>query len=173
MALLIFSHSEARLVTSMPSSSRVEFTPAYFALKKFIKDSDKNSVTAGFLGNQTYENGEQVGDVAKKNEFGVVAQNQPPRPFMRPAIDIIKENAQGIMSQGITQGISGGSSIEDSLAELGQYSASEIMAAIRNVTTPQLSPRTIAARRERGNTSVKPLEDTETMINSVDYEVSS
>lgn len=157
----------------MPSSSRIEYTKAFFSLKDFINDSNKSSVAAGFLGNQTYENGEQVGDVAKKNEFGVVSQGQPPRPFMRPAIDNIKDNAQDIIGAGIVEALGGSGSIDATLSHLGEYSVAEITTAIRNVNSPSLSARTIADRRKRGNQSIKPLEDTETMINSVSYEVGS
>lgn len=160
-----------RLVISMPSSSRIEYTKEFHSLKKFLKESNKTNLAVGFLGGDAYDNGKQVGDVARKNEYGDVGQGQPPRPFMRLAIENIKDNAQDIVGEGILQSMGGDISMVDVLGELGGYSVAEVQAAIRNVTGPPLAERTLEERRKRGNTSVKPLEDTFKMINAVDYKV--
>lgn len=167
----IYRRSVDLLAISMPSSLRVELTPEYYSLKKFLKDSGQPTLSVGFLGNETYPNGKQVGDVARKNEFGDVGQNQPPRPFMRPAMDNASSNAADLIGKGIAQSISSDKPLNEILNELGQYSAAEVIVAIKNVHDPELAPRTIRERRKRGNMSVKPLEDTHMMINSVNYEV--
>jgi len=152
---------------SMPRY-RGGLTPEHSALKNFINESHNTKLSVGFLGNEAYEDGEQVGDVARSNEFGDLSENKPPRPFMRPAIDVIENNAQQIVGRHL------GFLLEDIhlvFEDLGRYSVGQVVDAIHNVTTPPLASLTISERRKRGNFSDKPLEDTLKMVSTVDYEV--
>ena len=156
----------------MPSSSRIEYTKEFHSLKKFVKESNKTNLAVGFLGGDAYDNGKQVGDVARENEYGVMEKEQPPRSFMRIAIENIKDNARDIVSNGVLQSIGGNITMDDVFSELGEYSVNEVVVAIKNVYDPPLALRTIRERRARGNMSLKPLEDTGQMRDTVDYEVS-
>ena len=143
-------------------------TQDYYDLKKFISESDKTVMAVGFLGGETYPSGEQVGDVAEKNEFGEVSENTPPRPFMRPAMLEIEDNAPRVIADKLK---SGERDMKVMFDELGKYSVYEVVEAIKSVHTPKLAISTIHERIKRGNTSIKPLEDSGKMINSVNFEV--
>lgn len=143
-------------------------TLAHKELKTFIKETDQVVLSVGFLGDEQYPDGEEVGDVAAKNEFGEPSENVPPRPFMRPAILLIENNATDVIRRQMDSTMD----IRMAFDMLGLYSVNEVQTAIKNVTSPPLAPLTILLRMTRGNFSNKPLEDTKRMINSVNYEVS-
>lgn len=142
-------------------------------LSAFLKGADGAKVSVGFLGGVTYDNGEAVGDVARKNEFGDSKTNVPPRPFMRPALENIKSQVGPVMADLSVAALDGSMSFDDVLTNIGLFSVNEVRSSIESVTSPALSLTTIVGRRMRGNSSTKPLEDTMKMKDSVDFEVSN
>lgn len=124
-------------------------------------------VRAGFFEGATYPDGTSVPEVAAKNEYGDPANNQPPRPFFRNAI---AEN-MGEWRDGIVRGLRAGVDAENVLEAVGGVIVGDIQKSISTLMEPVLSAYTIKRRKERGNSSTKPLVDTRVMITSVNYEV--
>jgi hypothetical protein len=145
--------------------------------KKLFDDANVTTLAVGFLGNEKHNLvgndgvAREVGDIAREQEYGNTGKRVPPRPFMRNAIDNIKDNAAHLVGTRIPGILSGGETLADVFSVLGEYSSAEVVAAIKNVHAPKLSHRTINERLKRGNSSSKPLEDTGQMLGAVNYEV--
>ena len=141
-------------------------------LDNLIEDVDGLTLSVGFLGDQIHDDSsEQVGDIAEKQEFGDAANNIPIRSFMRPTIIDNTNEWLSMMIKGVKDAVSGKSSIIDTYNAIGEDAVFEVKQSIRAVTTPPLAVFTIKKRLEKGNTSDKPLIDTEQMIDSVNYEI--
>lgn len=134
------------------------------------------SLYVGFVDGATYPDGTSVADVAIQNEVGDPAKNRPPRPFFRNAISSKESQWEKSMLDGLRAGYDG-----DNVMEImGAVIAADIRESIIQLTSPALSPVTIDLRRNAKwrasqdkpvNMSVKPLEDTKRMLNSVTYEL--
>lgn len=146
-------------------ASTFELTPLGDSLEKFLADSNV-SMAAGFF-DDVYPDGTPVADVAFDNEYGIVQNNQPPRPFMRPTL--VSNGTKWIAYVGDNVGgmFKGGLDIRGIFDVLGEIVTEDIQKSIRSVNTPKLAPMTLDRRVARGNSSIKPLEDTKQMINSV------
>ena len=147
-------------------------TPAGKALIDFIEKTPKVvRMSAGFFDGPKYEDGRSVASVAYDNEYGVAQKQQPPRPFIRPTLAINGKKWIEIVRQSAGGAAKGGLNVIEIFDVLGEIVEEDIKKSINRVKSPVLSPRTIAERRERGNNSTKPLEDTMLMFNSVDHRV--
>lgn len=125
-------------------------------------------VKAGFpaegSGRDTYPNGTSLPLVAIWNELGT--KTSPPRSFLFPgSIKFVKENKKLIanMQRAILLNTK---KVNLALEVVGQKVKTRIQKEIRDKSTPPNSPLTIAIK---GSSS--PLQDTNLMLNSVDYEV--
>lgn len=143
-------------------------------LKKYLNGLaerlNATEVRVGFIDGNTYSDGTSVAQVAYQNEYGAPENNQPPRPFFRRAIDKNKEE----WVQAISNGLASGATARDTLEIVGARAAGDVQISISELVDPPLSPMTIKLRREREKnptTSTKPLVDSRTMINDVNYEV--
>lgn len=119
-----------------------------------VKDA---TLEVGFFENAKYPNGEQVAQVASKNEFGT--PRIPPRPFFRNAI---KKNANK-WGEVFKREASNKAPIL-ALGTLGEVIRSDIVQSINQLNTPPNSPSTI---EKKG--SSKPLVDTGKMRASVNF----
>lgn len=139
-------------------------------LNGLVERLNATEVRVGFIDGNTYPDGTSVAQVAYENEYGVPENNQPPRPFFRRSIDKNKEE----WVQAISNGIASGATARDTLEIVGARAAGDVQISISELVDPPLSPTTIKLRREREKnptTSTKPLVDSRTMINDVNYEV--
>ena len=149
-----------------------ELTSRGLALEKFIKQAGKQKMVAGFINeDDEYPDGEKVAAVAYDNEYGVVQNNQPPRPFMRPALASGGKKWIKMFGGSIDGIFRGGLDIVGIYGMLGDQVVDDIRAKIKAVNSPKLAPMTIAMRQAKGNDSIKPLEDTHQMYNSVKSKV--
>lgn len=147
-------------------------TPAGKALINFIEKTPKVvRMSAGFFNGPTYPDGKPVHSVAFDNEYGVAQKNQPPRPFIRPTLAVNGRKWIELVRKSAGGAAKGGLDVVGIFDVLGEIVEEDIKKSINRVKSPVLSPRTIAERRERGNGSTKPLEDTMLMYNSVDHRV--
>jgi hypothetical protein len=140
-------------------------------LIQIANDLENKQVKAGFLESSVYPDGQSVAYVAAINEYGCPEKNIPARPFMRPTVAEKQGEWVGIVNGLIKQGIDTGV-MPDVLETVGLAMQGDIVQAIADIKTPELSDRTLAARRKRGNGSSKPLNDTGYMIASVQSVVS-
>lgn len=126
-------------------------------------------VKIGFINGDVYSDGTSVAEVAYKNEYGVPENNQPPRPFFRTAINSHKDEWVDAISRGLASGLDA----RETLEAVGAVVQGDIQTSISELMDPELSEVTLEIRRSKGNSSTKPLVDTGTMIESVNYEVTN
>lgn len=121
--------------------------------------------------------GKYVAEVAAQNEYGVPHLNIPPRPFLGPAVADNKTKWLDIIKRGAKKAILGESNILEILDDVGDEAAGDVKKAIKAVTSPPLSPYTIAARlsklkkKEITSSLTKPLIDTGIMFATVKHAV--
>ena len=127
-------------------------------VEKLIKKIGGGTVSVGFMGGK-YEDGESVPGVAYQNEFGLVTNNQPPRPFFRRMISSESPTWPDKISKLIKTGKYTGNQI---LEMMGHDIEGALRQSILDLQDPPLSPITIA---KKGFS--KPLIDTKLMLNSV------
>ena len=143
-------------------------------LSKLIKEIEQTKVKVGFFSNARYTNGDYVAMVAATNEYGSIANNIPPRPFMRPAHDKNKEVFAKAIASAVRNAKDGKATFRQGMGLFGEVAVGEVKQAIRDVTSPRLAKATIEARKARhskGIASDKPLVDSGIMLQSVSYEV--
>ena len=111
-----------------------------------IKDLDGYSLRAGWAGNR-YAPGTPVAGVAAVQEFGSPARGIPPRPFLRNAIRGDKSQWMKTVQKGASAVLRGNAQTEDVMTALGIQSVDSIQSAIADISSPPLSPLTLALRR--------------------------
>lgn len=152
---------------------KIKMTGGQKAADHLKRLAPKITATAeiGFMANARYPDGTRVALVAAFNEFGVPSHSQPPRPFMRPAFSNNWQKWADNIKRGLPALDYDGRAVLEAVAKQGEE---DIQHAIRELTSPPLSPRTIARKAARGTRGVrgamgpaKPLIDTGHMLNSV------
>lgn len=129
--------------------------------QKLFADLVTKKAAVGWFPSSTYpeeQGGEKVAAVAFKQEFG--DRIIPARPFMRPTV--AKQSKHwGVIVKSL---IKPDAQAEDVMDLIGLRMQGDIRKTIAEITTPPLSEFTLERRRERGNNSEKPLNDTGYMI---------
>jgi len=138
---------------------------------KLFKELESKTADVGWFPSSNYldeDTGEitPVAEVAMKNEFGEGIV--PARPFMRPTIAAEKRK-WGLIAKSL---INEDSQADDILETIGLRMVGDIFEKIASIHNPPLAPLTIAMRQERGNFSVKPLNDTGYMMATLTNTVS-
>lgn len=156
------------------------------ALRAAAKALDGAQSKVGWFASAQYEGGQPVAGVAHVQEFGSPKQGIPARPFFRTtaaekrnewaqtAADVARAAALGKIPAGRV------------MEAVAMASAGHVAATISKLTTPPLSPSTVAARKRRladkgkslkgakGGAGVagivKPLVDSGILINTLAYE---
>lgn len=141
------------------------------AITKFLNQAAREiagkQVKVGFIDGATYPDGTSVAAIAAQNEFGNTAKRIPSRPFFRNAIALKEKEWKEL----IPRGIMAGRPIAEIMEVVGAVIAADVRDSIIQLTDPALAAYTIKKRKERGNDSTKPLEDTKVMLNDVTYQV--
>ena len=133
----------------------------YLAEMNKLKDLE---IHVGFQkGDDSYEDGTDVVDVAAFNEFGT--SNSPARPFMKQSWENHEEELKA-MCQRAGAMINNGSSAESAAASIGADAVGLIQTEIVEGTFAPNAPSTV---RKKG--SDRPLIDTGQMRQSVHYVV--
>jgi len=137
------------------------------ALNKRFGGLNNKRVKAGWFPSSQYPGtNEPVAAVALVQEFGDPINHIPPRPFMRPAAERAKKEMGAVV-----RGVIVNHDSQETLETMGVTMQAMIVDAIVDVTTPELSDRTLAARQARGNSSAKPLNDSGQMMAEVNHEI--
>lgn len=181
---------ESPVSSANVSDNKAEFKELHIKLKNILNIvQEKHSLKVGWFASAVYPNGELVGNVAKKQEFGFTtyldgnAIKVPPRPFVRPAKRKNIKAWQQITYAGIINAIKKkNADLLPTFDRLGFKVAGDIKRAIKDVYYPPLSDYTISQRMKRRGIDnmkdltmtqvgelVKPLEDTGKMISTVDF----
>ena len=129
--------------------------------QKLFADLAEKKAAVGWFPSSTYpedQGGENVASVAFKQEFGdrIITA----RPFMRPTV--AKQSKHwGVIVKSM---IKPDAQAENVVELIGLRMQGDIRKTITEITTPPLSEFTLERRRERGNNSEKPLNDTGYMM---------
>jgi hypothetical protein len=135
-------------------------------LRKIQRDAQHLTLAVGFMDGATYPDGTLVSQVAFQNEYG--AGRIPSRPFFRQMID--KNSPSWGTDLALTMGHDK-CDLSLGLNRMGERIKGQLQDSIISGDFAGLAPMTIAARRERGNQSTKPLIDTTQMMRSITYRV--
>lgn len=136
-------------------------------LNRVASEIANKELNVGFIDGATYPDGTKVAAVAAQNEYGDPSKRIPARPFFRNAISNNQDHWKSEMARGIRAGVP----VSQVLEVMGALIANDVYISITQLNDPALADFTIKKRQERGNFSVKPLEDTKKMIGSISYEV--
>lgn len=134
--------------------------------KKYFRELKKMTdmeIQVGFQGDQKYEDGTSIAQVAAVNEFG--ASDIPERPFMRQSF----ENHEGELQAACDAAqrlVSSGGSAEQALQQIGVIAKALVQDEIVN---GGFAPNAESTIKKKG--SEQPLIDTGTMRQSVNFVV--
>ena len=134
--------------------------------KKYFRELKKMTdmeIQVGFQGDQKYEDGTSIAQVAAVNEFG--ASDIPERPFMRQSF----ENHEGELQAACDAAqrlVSSGGSAEQALQQIGVVAKGLVQDEIVN---GGFTPNAESTIKKKG--SEQPLIDTGTMRQSVNFVV--
>lgn len=134
--------------------------------KKYFRELKKMTdmeIQVGFQGDQKYEDGTSIAQVAAVNEFG--ASDIPERPFMRQSF----ENHEGelqVACDAAQRLVSSGGSAEQALQQIGVVAKGLVQDEIVN---GGFAPNAESTIKKKG--SEQPLIDTGTMRQSVNFVV--
>jgi hypothetical protein len=105
-------------------------------------------------------------DVAARNEFGAPAAGVPQRSFIRATVDQEQARIRAMQSSQATRIISGDTTPEIALEQIGAVVQGSIQARIARGIDPPNAPSTVARKG-----SSKPLVDTGQLRSSITYVV--
>ncbi len=107
------------------------------------------NINVGWFEGTQYKDGTPVAGVASIHEFGSASRGIPPRPFFRPTIADKKEDWAKKMVNLLEGYITDDLTSEQAFNVLGSAVVGDVQSKISTITTPKLSPVTIAVRRLR------------------------
>jgi hypothetical protein len=109
------------------------------------------------------EKGEPINNAALGyiHEFGAPEANIPPRPFLIPGVEKVKDQAIARLKKAGELALNGDvSKVDAQLTAVGLLAQSAVQQKIVDGPFTPLKPRTLARRAARGRTGTKPLIDT-------------
>ena len=134
--------------------------------KKYFRELKKMTdmeIQVGFQGDQKYEDGTSIAQVAAINEFG--ASDIPERPFMRQSFENHEGELQAVCDAA-QRLVSSGGSAEQALQQVGVVAKGLVQDEIVN---GGFAPNAESTIKKKG--SEQPLIDTGTMRQSVNFVV--
>lgn len=134
--------------------------------KRYFKELEKLAkleVRVGFQGDEAYEDGTSVAEVAAYNELGT--SDTPARPFMKQSFEKHEKELQTACDQ-VNKAIVAGSSAEKALNVLGATVKGIVQ---EEIVDGEFAPNAPSTVKKKG--SEKPLIDTGHMRQSVNYVV--
>lgn len=122
-------------------------------------------VEAGWFPSAVYEDGTPVAGVAAVQEF----RDGGSRSFMRTTVAAKRPEWANQVGKLATR-VTSGKLSEQGMGDLiGAMVVGDVQRTISKITEPELAESTKAARRRRGNSSIKPLLDQRIMFNTMTY----
>lgn len=103
-------------------------------------------------------------------EFGDPDKNIPPRPSLLPGIERVEDRISTAMRGAGRAALEGRTEeLEQRFVAIGTLAANSVRAQVTDGDHQPLAPKTLAKRRARGRTGVKPLLDTGQFRRSFTY----
>ena len=140
-----------------------DLTPEKKRFMDALQKLEDLEVAVGFQGDEAYEDGTSIAQVAAYSEFGT--SDIPERPFMRQSFENHQPELQAMCEEALATVANGGSP-EDALNKIGVLARGLIQEEIVNGGFAPNAPSTI---KKKG--SSQPLIDTGTMRQSVNYRI--
>lgn len=134
--------------------------PGVATLRAAVSGLDGKEGKTGWFESAHYPDGTAVAYVATIHEFGT--DRIPARPFMRPAVADHGQEWMQTLANGARAALRGNMTPAAVMEVTALQAAGDVAAKIAAVTSPPLSPVTVARKG-----SSKPLVDTGQMIQSV------
>jgi len=122
----------------------------------------------GWFENAKEENGEQTAYIAAIQEFGVPSKNIPPRLGFRETAAKRQKSWRAFIEQAAGQVLKGEMNGEEAMEALALMARGDLFRRINSNPLPELSKRTLAARRRKGRTHENRLIDSGRMVESLD-----
>lgn len=132
--------------------------------KRYFKQLQKLAdleVQVGFQGDQSYEDGTSLVEVAAYNEFG--SSDTPERPFMRQSFENHESELKAACDL-VNQALANGGALDNALDKLGVSAKALVQEEIVN---GGFAPNAESTIKKKG--SEQPLIDSGTMRQSVNY----
>lgn len=117
------------------------------AFRKAVADVRKYTASAGWNESAKYADGTPVAGVAAVQEFGSPKTGTPPRPIMRNTIEANKNEWKDLSKDLFRSVARGELDAKTVYGILGAKAAGDVRKTISTVSTPPLSPVTLALRR--------------------------
>jgi hypothetical protein len=143
------------------------------AIRGELKKLGALSVKAGIVEGSGEQDGVPIAEYAAYNEYGVPAKagskkkwRIPPRPFIRGFVENKDAEIKATQKELVSLVSEGKMKAETAIGRLGQYAQDGIKSYIRTGAFEPNSEETVERKK-----SSHPLIDTETMRNSIRYEV--
>lgn len=143
-------------------------------LKKALEALAKKELLVGYPEGGTPRKQKGLGnpDLAYLNEHGSPAQNIPPRPFLEPGLESVKDElAQHLTSAALAALDGNPEGMNRGFEATGLKAVSGIRNYITTGVPPALSPVTLILRRRRGIRGTKPLIASGQMLGALTYVV--
>lgn len=129
-----------------------------------IEELCSKEVVVGFqAGQDDYEDGTSLVEVAARNEFG--SDTVPPRPFMKQSFETHEQQLKKVCQEA-AKGVCNGGSVQEALNQIGVAAKGAIQEEIRD---GDFAPNSLSTIKAKG--SSHPLIDTGHMRESVNYEI--
>lgn len=122
----------------------------------------------GWFENAKEEDGTQTAYVAAIQEFGVPSKNIPPRLGFRETAIKRKKSWRSVIEGASKQVLKGNMNGQEAMEALALAARGDLFKRINSNPLPQLSERTLAARRAKGRTHDTRLNDSGRMIKYLD-----
>lgn len=122
---------------------------AFEQLEIRIKELSGYNGKVGWLESSKYPDGTPVAMAAASNEFGNPKMSVPARPFIRPTIIEQKDKWLQMAKSGAKAILGGKENGESVMTKIVIQAQSDIRKKIASITSPPLSPITLAARKYR------------------------
>jgi hypothetical protein len=105
-------------------------------------------------------------------ENGAPSMNVPPRPFMKPGMDLVKGDARVMMKEAAEALYrKDKSSARNMLEELGRNSVASMRGVIESSPPPPLDPGSVKRRKRKGVMDTSTLDESGQLKESITFEV--
>lgn len=142
------------------------------AIFKSVRDLVSKQVLIGIPGGNDHREGDTAGNalVGYVQEHGSPAQNIDARSFLRPGVKKAEEKITKHLKAAAKEALKGHfQNVEKSFHSVGAEAVKSVKNELTNGDHKALSDKTIAARKRRGRTGIRPLVDTEKLRLSIKY----
>ncbi|MBM4311674.1 MAG: hypothetical protein FJ119_12115 [Deltaproteobacteria bacterium] len=109
--------------------------------------------------------------IGYQNEYGSAVNNIPPRPFLVPGVDAVRDTVTAEIAKGLGRSFNNPSAMATALERSGIKAVNSVKAHIRKLGKYPADSPTVRARKAKGFKGTAILRVTGSLINSITYVV--